>query len=299
MAKNFSDLKKRTNNATDNLNDLVKRMDEESSSGSFSEDTRFWKLEVNKAGNGSAVIRFLDEAPNEDVSWVKIYSHEFQGVGGWYIDKCLTTIGGDCPVCAANRELWETGTKENQDIVRKRKRKLRYISNILVVSDPAHPENDGKVFLYRYGTSIYNKIKNCMRPQFEDESPRNPFDFWTGCNFKLRQVLKDDYPNFDQSVFETGTSPISTNDEVIKTIWESQYPLLPFQEEIKNIDPAKQAARLAKVLKAKVFETPETREAAIQPASPRSRVVFDEPNDDGDDSGDELNLDFFRKLAKE
>lgn len=291
MALSFSDLKKQSQNK-DKLDALIKQFETETTRV---EDTRFWKLEVDKAGNGSAVIRFMDQAPNEDVVSVKIYTHEFQGPGGWYIDKCLTTVGQECPVCAANKELWDTGLAENQDIVRKRKRKLRYISNIYVVKDGLHPENEGKVFLFRYGQKIYNMIKKAMKPDFEDEAPKDPFNFWTGCNFRLRQTLVENYPNYDSSKFDE-TSPLSKNDEVIQKLWESQYSLLPFHEEIKQIDSKKQQERLMKVLKLSGSMTVSSAPSRPASSAGSAQALLNAASTLADN--EDLDLDYFRKLAE-
>ena len=144
-------------------------------------DERFWQPEVDKAGNGYAVIRFLPPPKGEELPWVRIWNHGFQGpTGKWYIENSLTTLGKSDPVSELNTELWATGVEANKDIVRKQKRRLTYVANIYIVKDPAHPENEGKVCLYKFGKKIFDKIKDVMQPQYEDESPINPFDFWKG-----------------------------------------------------------------------------------------------------------------------
>ena len=170
----FADLKKKSKLGS-LTSKLIQEVEKTNSSGGSSDD-RIWKPEVDKAGNGYAVIRFLPAPDGEEMPWAKLYTHAFQG-SGWFIDNCLTTLGQNCPVCESNRELWNTGSKANQEIVRQRKRKLSYYSNIYVVRDPAHPENEGKVFLYKYGKKIFDKISAAMQPEFEDETPIDPFDF--------------------------------------------------------------------------------------------------------------------------
>jgi hypothetical protein len=187
-------------------------------------DERLWKPEVDKTGNGYAVIRFLPAPEGEELPWAKMYSHAFEGHGGWYIENSLTTIGQKDPLGEYNRELWNTGTESNKEIVRKQKRKLNYYSNIYVVKDPANPANEDKVFLFKYGKKIFDKIMEAMQPEFEDESPINPFDFWQGANFKLKIVKKDGYWNYDKSEFGS-IEPLLNDDEAMEAIWKKEYSL--------------------------------------------------------------------------
>lgn len=221
----FSNLKKQSSLGSLTAK-LVKEVEKMSSTGNNTDD-RIWKPEVDKAGNGFAVIRFLPAPEGEELPWAKVYTHAFQSTGGWFIDNCLTTVNQNCPVCEANRELWNTGSKANQDIVRDRKRKLSYYSNIYVVQDKAHPENEGKVFLFKFGKKIFDKVTAAMQPEFEDEKPIDPFDFWNGANFKVKITKKDGYWNYDKSEFE-GKSALFDNDEEINKVWESQYSLEEF-----------------------------------------------------------------------
>jgi hypothetical protein len=162
--------------------------------------------------------------------YVKIYNHGFKLNGSWFIENCPTTLGKPCPVCEANTVLWKTEVKENQDIVRNRKRGLRYISNILVLSDPKHPENEGKVFLFKYGAKIFNKLMEAIKPEFEDEQSFNPFDFWEGANFKLKIRNVENYKNYDKSEFET-PGPLFESDEAMEKVWGLQYDLNEFLDE--------------------------------------------------------------------
>jgi len=181
----FSDLKKQSKLGSLTAK-LVKEV-EKMNTSSGSSDDRLWKLDVDKSGNGYAVIRFLPAPDGEDLPFVKVYSHAFQGPGGWLIDNCLTTLNGQkCPVCEYNSGLWNNGTDAGKEVARKQKRKLTYVSNIYVVKDPANPDNEGKVFLFKYGKKIFDKLTEAMQPEFEDESPIDPFDFWQGANFKLK-----------------------------------------------------------------------------------------------------------------
>ena len=221
---NFSELRKSRGNGISNLLKEVEKLSTQG--GNSSDDGTYWQPEVDKVGNGQAVIRFLPTAPDNEFPWVRIFSHGFKNSanGKWFIDNCPTTLSKECPVCAANNELWNTGTKENQDIVRERKRKLHYVANILVVKDSKNPDNEGKVFKFKFGTKIFEKIKNAMQPQFEDETPIDPFDFWEGANFKLKICKVEGYRNYDRSEFES-PSPIAETDSEIEAIWKQEHDL--------------------------------------------------------------------------
>ena len=184
------------------------------------DDDRFWKPSVDKAGNGQAVLRFLPAPPGEELPWVRVFDHGFQGpTGKWYIENSLTTINKPDPVGELNSELWNSGIEANKEIARKQKRRLSYISNVLVVRDPANPENEGKVFLYKFGKKIFDKAKDVMQPTFEDEKPVNPFDLWEGANFKLRIRQVEGYRNYDKSEFD-GPTPLDENEDKLEAIWK-------------------------------------------------------------------------------
>ena len=202
---------------------LVKEV-EKMSSNSSGADERLWKPEMDKTGNGFAVVRFLPAPEGEELPWVKIYSHAFQGPGGWYIENSLTTMGQKDPVSEHNRELWNSGNDKDKDTVRKQKRKLSFYSNVYVVKDPTNPQNEGKVFLYKYGKKIFDKIMEAMQPEFEDETPINPFDFWQGANFKIKIVKKDGYWNYDKSEFGS-IEPLLDDDDALESIWKKEYSL--------------------------------------------------------------------------
>ncbi|MFZ9353431.1 MAG: single-stranded DNA-binding protein [Candidatus Nanopelagicales bacterium] len=221
----FSDLKKQSKLGSLTAK-LVKEV-EKLNTNSSSSDDRMWKLEVDKAGNGYAVIRFLPAPDGEELPWVKVYNHAFQGTGGWLIDNCLTSVGGKCPVCEANSELWNSGTDANKEIARGRKRKLSYYSNIYVVKDPSNPQNEGKVFLFRYGKKTFDKIQAAMQPEFEDEEAINPFDFWQGANFKLKAKNVAGYRNYDSSEFAP-QSALLDDDEALEALWKKEYSLAEF-----------------------------------------------------------------------
>jgi len=218
----FADLKKQSSLGS-LTQKLVKEVEKMNTTGGGA-DERLWKPELDKTGNGYAVIRFLPSPDGEDIPWAKLYSHAFQGPGGWYIENSLTTTGGKDPVSDYNRELWNSGNEADKDTVRKQKRKLSYYSNIYVVKDQVNPQNEGKVFLFKYGKKIFDKVMESMQPEFEDETPINPFDFWQGANFKLKIVKKDGYWNYDKSEFDK-VSPLLEDDDALEALWKKQYSL--------------------------------------------------------------------------
>jgi hypothetical protein len=218
----FADLKKKSSS---NFQFLQKEL--EKSSSNSNADDRFWKPEVDASGNGYAVIRFLPAPDGETVPWAKVYSHAFQGTGGWYIENSLTTLGEKDPVGEINRRLWNDGTEEGKDTARKQKRKLSYYSNIYVVKDPKNPENEGKVFLYKYGKKIHDKILAAMQPEFQDETPVNVFDLWEGANFKLKIKKVAGFWNYDSSEFDS-VSALSSDDSELEATWKLEHSLEAF-----------------------------------------------------------------------
>ena len=218
----FSDLKKQSKLGS-LTSKLVKEVEKMNTAGG-GEDDRLWKPELDKTGNGFAVIRFLPAPESEELPWAKIYTHAFQGPGGWYIENSLTTLGQKDPVSEHNRELWNSGSDKDKETVRKQKRKLSYYSNIYVVKDPVNPQNEGKVFLFKYGKKIFDKVMAAMQPEFEDETPINPFDFWQGANFKLKIRKVDGYWNYDKSEFESPGALLS-DDDALEALWKKEYSL--------------------------------------------------------------------------
>jgi hypothetical protein len=297
----FSNLKKQSSLGS-LTSKLVKEVEKMSSTGNNTDD-RLWKPEVDKAGNGFAVIRFLPAPEGEELPWAKVYTHAFQSTGGWLIDNCLTTVNQNCPVCEANRELWNTGSKANQDIVRDRKRKLSYYSNIYVVQDKAHPENEGKVFLYKYGKKIFDKVTAAMQPEFEDEKPIDPFDFWNGANFKVKITKKDGYWNYDKSEFDS-PGALSDDDDEMEAIWKKSYSLSDFVNPEKFKSYEQLQTRLNTVLgKAKVqqkvdesFEDEDSGSAPPVPENLRDELNSLSPSkvEEEDDA-----LSYFARLADE
>ena len=237
---------------------LVKEVEKMNNTGGGA-DERLWKPEMDKSGNGYAVIRFLPAPDGEDLPWVKLFSHAFQGPGGWYIENSLTTIGQKDPLGELNRELWNSGNEKDKDTVRKQKRKLSFYANIYVVKDPANPQNEGGVFLYKFGKKIFDKIMDVMQPEFEDETPINPFDFWAGANFKLKLQKKDGFWNYDKSEFDT-PGPLLDDDDALEAIWKKEYSLQAFvaADQFKSYDDLKK--RLGYVLGTKTAPQRVTRE---------------------------------------
>jgi hypothetical protein len=219
----FADLKKQSKLGSLTAK-LVKEVEKMNNNGSSSGDDRLWKLDVDKSGNGYAVIRFLPAPNGEDLPFVKLYSHAFQGPGGWYIENSLTTLGQKDPVSEYNTMLWNNGTDAGKEAARKQKRKLTYMANIYVVKDPANPENEGKVFLYKFGKKIFDKLTAAMQPEFEDEEAIDPFDFWQGANFKLKAKNVAGYRNYDSSEFARPDALLD-DDDAMEAIWKRQYSL--------------------------------------------------------------------------
>ena len=244
----FADLKKQSKLGSLTAK-LVKEV-EKMNTSSGSSDDRVWKLDVDKSGNGYAVIRFLPAPNGEDLPFVKLYSHAFQGPGGWYIENSLTTLGQKDPVSELNSELWNNGTDAGKEIARKQKRKLTYVSNIYVVKDPTNPENEGKVFLFKYGKKIFDKLTAAMQPEFEDEEAIDPFDFWQGANFKLKAKNVAGYRNYDSSEFAS-QSALLDDDDAMEAIWKKQYSLAEFvaPDQFKTYEELK--TRLSSVLGSK------------------------------------------------
>ena len=259
-------------------------------------DDRLWKPELDKSGNGYAVIRFLPAVEGEDLPWAKIWSHAFQGpTGQWYIENSLTTISHKDPVSEHNTRLWNTGLESDKELARKQKRKLQYFSNIYVVSDAKHPENEGKVFLYRYGKKIFDKVMEAMQPEFEDEKAINPFDFWQGANFKLKVRKVDGFWNYDKSEFDA-VSPLLKDDDAIEEIWKTQYPLAEFTAatNFKSYDELK--TRLDAVLSGTVSVGNVTDELKDEPfAAPKvDTKPVEAPSSKKDE---EDTMAYFEKLA--
>ena len=295
----FKDLKKQSKLGSLTAK-LVKEVEKMNNTGGNTDD-RIWKLDVDKGGNGYAVIRFLPAPENEDLPFVKLYSHAFQGPGGWYIENSLTTLGQKDPVSEYNSLLWNNGTDLGKETARKQKRKLTYVSNVYVVKDPANPENEGKVFLFKYGKKIFDKLTAAMQPEFEDEEAIDPFDFWQGANFKLKAKNVAGYRNYDSSEF-AAVSPLLNDDDALESLWKKQFSLaeLVAGDQFKTYEELK--TRLDYVLGNKKSAAPEyevadednDRGAAEELVTAAVSTTPSSVNDDDDDA-----LSYFQKLAEE
>ena len=302
MNESFSALKRQRTSSLERLTKEINKLANKEQGSST--DDRYWQPEVDKAGNGYAIIRFLPAPVNEELPWVRMWNHGFQGPGGWYIENSLTTLNQPDPVAEYNSKLWNSGNDKDKEIARKQKRRLTYIANIYVVKDPAHPENEGKVFLYKFGKKIFDKINEKMNPEFEDEKPTNPFDLWAGANFKLKIRKVEGYRNYDKSEFEE-PAPLLDDDDDMEAIWKSEHSLaeLVAADKFKSYDELKK--RLDKVLSEPngssrksdedddiPFERPASRPSAA-PAVGKTAAAPKKKVDDDDD------LEFFNKLAED
>lgn len=244
----FSKLKKSSGS---NLEKMAKAVESMGSNNQNNDADEYWKCELDKSGNGYAIIRFLPTPPqdveSDGLPWIKYHDHGFQGPGGWYIEKSLTSIGQDDPLGKYNSELWESGIEANKEQARKQKRRLHYVSNIYVVKDTKHPENEGKVFKYTYGKKIFEKITQAMNPQFEDDKPVDPFDLWEGANFKLKIRKVDGYQNYDLAEWDS-PSALLDDDDKLEKIWKSEYSLKEILDPKNFKDYATLEARLKRVL---------------------------------------------------
>ena len=290
----FSDLKKQSSlgSLTQKLVKEVEKMNTTSGGA----DERLWKPEVDKTGNGYAVIRFLPAVEGEDMPWAKVWNHAFQGpTGQWYIENSLTTIGQKDPVSEMNTAYWNSGVESDKEIARRQKRKLQYFSNIYVVSDSRHPENEGQVFLFRYGKKIFDKIMEAMQPAFEDESPVNPFDFWEGANFKLKIRKVDGFWNYDKSEFED-PSALFDNDEAIEEVWKKQHSLAEYSAptNFKSYDELKKRLDMVLAGTTTVGNVADVMED--EPVAMPSVDTKEEPAPVVDDDEDS-SIDYFQKLA--
>jgi len=308
----FSNLKKNRGRNIDKLVQEAEKINTGGGGGNKYVDERIWKPTVDKSGNGYAVIRFLPAPEGEELPWVRYWDHGFKGPTGlWYIEKSLTTIGQNDPVSEANSRLWNSGRDEDKQTARDRKRRLHYVSNIYVVKDPSNPENEGKVFLYQYGKKIFDKIMDMMQPQFQDEEPVDPFDFWDGADFKLKIRQVEGYRNYDKSEFAAPSALLGGDDEELEGVYNRMYSLKEYVDpkNFKSYDELK--TKLHRVLGEGSEETLSTAESISldetssgpsfksSEASTKSSASS-EPmpsNDTGDDDDDDDTLSYFAKLA--
>jgi hypothetical protein len=299
----FEQLKQNRDNAISKLVAASTSNNEKKSYG----DDRVWKPTVDKAGNGYAVIRFLPAGGGEDLPWVRYWDHGFKGsTGRWYIERSLTSIGQNDPVSELNSQLWNTGRDEDKETARQRKRRLHHVSNILVISDSANPENEGKVFLYEYGKKIMDKIMDVMQPQFADETPINPFDFWNGANFKLKIRNVEGYRNYDKSEFDASTKLYDDDETRLEEIYNNLYKLDEFTDPEYYKSYAELQKKLFEVIgeadvantfsPVQTVEMNTTKEPIVDAPAPQTVSEPVSSTSDGD-TGDEDSLSYFARLA--
>lgn len=311
MASGFADLKK---NRKAGFDKLASDLDKLTKGNERTKDETYWSPTVDKAGNGYAVFRFLPAPAGEEAPYVRYWDHGFQGpTGKWYIENSLTSIGQEDPVAQFNGKLWNASQDDNspeRKQARKQKRRLHYVSNILIIQDSANPENEGKVFKYKYGKKIFNKLNEKMNPEFEDEEPMNPFDLWEGANFKLKIRQVEGYRNYDKSEFDKA-SALSDDDDKLEEIWKQCHSLQGILDptNFKSFDDLKR--KLDQVLGLGEERTPahSRAEARNRPTADEDDTPFDNSpslkassapafggsdDEDGDDS-----LSFFQRLAED
>lgn len=307
----FEDLKKSRKSMFDKLVTEAEKVNTNSGGG---KDDRYWTPTVDKSGNGYAVIRFLPSKNGEELPWAKYYDHGFKGpTGRWYIEKSLSSIGKDDPLGELNSYLWNTGNEEDKETARSRKRRLHYVSNVIVISDPGAPENEGKVFLYKYGKKIFTKITDVMQPEFEDETPINPFDFWEGANFKLKIRQVEGYRNYDKSEFASPSELFDGDEDKLKVVYESLNDLSEFSDP-KNYKTYEELSRKLhdvlgdEILKIKnggmavhAEEAPviEEKSSDIDPDDDLDYSMKSDEKKDSDSEDDDEMMSFFAKLASE
>jgi len=290
----FSDFKKRSKGS---IGDLTAKLEQMNKKESYKDD-RFWMPQRDQSGNGYAVVRFLPACEGEELPWAKYYEHTFQGPGGWYIEKSRTTLNEKDPVSEMNSRLWNSGVESDKDIARARKRQTRYVSNIMVVSDPANPDNEGKVFLYRFGPKIFNKIQEAMQPEFQDEEPLNPFDFWGGADFKLKIRKVGGYVNYDKSEFAPSTELFEGDDSALERVWNQQHKLGEFvnPESFKSYDELKE--KLDAVVGADIRASAPVKEKTIEDVQPTPSESVSDSTESGS-SDKQSTMDYFEDLMNE
>jgi hypothetical protein len=294
----FQDLKK-SRGGFDTLQKSLESTSGGTETKSYNDD-RYWKIDLDKTGNGYAQVLFLPASKNADLPWVKYFDHGFQGPGGWYIEKSLTTLNEKDPVSEHNTELWNSGLESNKDIARKQKRRLHYVSNILVVSDPTHPENEGKVMLFRYGKKIFEMLKDRMQPQFQDETPMNPFDLWEGADFKIKVRKVDGYWNYDKSEFNAPKA-LSEDDAQMEAVWNSQHSLAEVisPDQFKSYDELKQKLDRVLGMTASTATAASVSSDMDDVAFPSPEPTIAEPTTVSTDVDEDESLSYFQKLAND
>ena len=297
----FANLKSSRGSSIDKLVKAAEAVSTPKTESNSYDDDRFWKPTRDKAGNGFAVIRFLPAKEGEDLPWVRYWDHGFKGPTGlWYIENSLTSIGQQDPVSEMNSVLWNSGRDEDKAIARERKRRLHYVSNVMVVSDPSNPENEGKVFLYKFGKKIFDKLMDVMQPQFADEEPVNPYDFWEGADFKIKIRKVEGWINYDKSEFSAPSALFEGDEARLEEVYNKLHSLQDFLEpgNYKSYDELKMKLNRVLGVDAGVsMDTPSPAPVVEQPVMASDDA---QPFADTADSGEEEDtLSYFAKLANE
>jgi hypothetical protein len=294
----FADLKKSRQASIDKLVQAAESITEKTNYNAGEE--RFWRPTRDKAGNGYAVIRFLPAA-GDDLPWTRYWDHGFQGPTGlWYIENSLTTLGQDDPVSELNSQLWNSGIDSDKEVARKQKRRLHYVSNVYVVSDPSNPQNEGKVFLYKYGKKIFDKLMESMQPQFDDEQPVNPFDLWEGADFKIKIRNVEGWVNYDKSEFASPSALLGGDDEKLEELYSKVHSLKEFTDPSNYKSYGELKAKMNKVLGITTSApVAEARQESVEyaPASVASTPDPKPASSSADDDDDTLS--YFEKLARD
>ena len=291
----FADMKKQRKT---NLSSLIKESEKISNPNSFGEvDERYWRPELDKSGNGYSIVRFLPAPNGEDLPWARMWNHGFQGPGGWYIENSLTTQGKKDPVSEYNSRLWNSGIEANKEVARKQKRRLNYTSNVYIVKDPANPQNEGQVRLYRYGKKIFDKINDLMNPEFEDETPVNPFDLWEGANFKMKIRKVEGFSNYDKSEFDTPAALLE-DDTKMEEIWNTEHSLkeIVSDDKFKPFDELKE--KLDRVLGLGTELTSKPEEVPFDGGKPYTSPPTPVTAETDDKGEEEEAMGYFQKLAE-
>jgi hypothetical protein len=299
MSNAFAKMKKKRNNVAD----LTAKLETAGGKKKDFGDDRMWYPAVEKSGNGYAVVRFLPPSEDNDVPFVKVFSHGFQGSGGWYIDECPTTVDQECPVCKMNQALvsthgnWDSTPEKDKTIVRTRKRREGYVSNILIIEDPQNPENEGKIMLFKYGKKIFDKLIDALSPEFKDDEPLNPFDYWEGADFKIKIRKVEGYRNYDRSEFDTPSALFDGDDDKLSSLYDSQYDLREFVDPANFKPFAYYDAKLKKAMGLSVAPKPTVdsgNDSPFETDTTKPAAKAEESEGGSDDM-----LDYFSKLANE
>lgn len=281
-------------NRAQSISRLTLAAEKLNTSKSYEADDRFWTPTIDKAGNGFAILRFLPAPAGDDLPWVRYWDHGFKGnTGRWYIENSLTSIGQNDPVSEMNTKLWNSGREEDKDTVRQRKRRLHYVSNIMVIADPGNPANEGKVFLFKYGKKIFDKINDIMQPQFQDEQPVNPYDFWSGASFKVKIRQVEGYRNYDKSEFEKSSALFNGDELRLKEIYDGLFPLKEFIDPKQYKSYAELSTKLRQVLGDDSSPMASAESVEIRPFQTAPAPA---PGPKAD-SSDELEMDYKKPAA--